>query len=553
MPPTRQFSNTWTVPALCAVCLLVAVSTLHAQVNFVEIGAQRGIAPYQMAAGQGGGVAAADFDNDGDIDFFVPTADGTPHQLYRNLGNGVFQEIAAARGLALTERGRGALWFDYDGDNRLDLLVTRDCFETSCNGSMLRLYRQSPNGSFIDVTSPAGLSETGLTTIMHRGGAAAADLNGDGWLDLVTAVWQGPLRLWLNQGNGRFSDVTAASGISTGFRGHWQPVIVDLDGDGRLDIYVSVDFSQNRLWRGTGASGGVPRFTDVAASANCDNAMNDMGVALGDYDEDGDPDLYVTNIFTNLFYNILLRNDSTSGKAGFAERSMPAGVRNGGWGWGTTFFDVNNDTFLDLVETNGWEQAQWLQPPRLYVNNSQSPPKFIDFASSAGFTQDAWGSSIVAFDADRDGALDLLHTVSGGNLELFQSQLSAGTGNRHYLVIRPRQTTAPASRNARAIGARVRVEFTDQTGSRTLTRWITAGISFLGQEPAEAHFGLGGATSAIKVTVFWPNGSETAFCNVPTDDVLTLTPTSLTNPGARPVGTLCSAPPPSGRELRVPK
>ncbi len=549
MIATRQPLHFTTTSLLFAVCVLAASSALQAQINFVEIGAQRGIAPYQMADGQGGGVAAADFDDDGDVDFFVPTAEGTPHQLYRNLGNGVFQEIAAARGLALTERGRGALWFDYDGDNRLDLLVTRDCFETSCNGSMLRLYRQSPNGTFSDVTTPAGLTETGLTTIMHRGGAAAADLNGDGWLDLVTAVWQGPMRLWLNQGNGRFSDVTAASGLSLGFRGHWQPVIADLDGDGRLDIYVAVDFAENRLWRGTGASGGVPRFTDVAAAANCDNAMNDMGVALGDYDEDGDPDLYVTNIFTNLFYNILLRNDSSAGNAAFAERSMQAAVRNGGWGWGTTFFDINNDTFLDLVETNGWEQPQWLQPPRLYVNNSQSPPKFLDLASTAGFTQEAWGSSIVAVDADRDGALDLLHTVSGGNLELFQSQLSAGTGSRHYLVIRPRQTTAPASRNARAIGARVTVEFS----GRTLTRWITAGISFLGQEPAEAHFGLGGATSIDKVTVFWPDGSETAFCDVPGDDVLTLTPTSLTDPGARAVGTLCSAPPPSGRELRIPK
>lgn len=133
--------------------ILVAVPAFGSTA-FLEVAASKGIGPYAMAPGMGGGIAAADFDDDGDIDFFLPTADGTPHLLYRNLGDGTFEEIAAAAGLASMERGRVALWVDYDGDHHLDLLIAGDCFELTCTPgtSLLRLYQQLPGPVFADVT-----------------------------------------------------------------------------------------------------------------------------------------------------------------------------------------------------------------------------------------------------------------------------------------------------------------------------------------------------------------------------------------------------------------
>lgn len=347
--------------------------------------------------------------------------------------------------------------------------------------------------------------------------------------------------------------------------GYWQPVILDVDGDGWQDIYVAVDFTENRLWLNQGLQAvapdsstaaraservAVPTFVDFAASARCDNAMNDMGVTVGDFDADGDPDFYVTNIFgtdggSGLDeHNVLLRNDSALSELQFTEVSADVGVRDGGWGWGTTFFDVDNDTDLDLAETNGWRFQRWRQPPRLFVNEGDTPtsPVLVEQAAAAGLTDNGWGSVLLAFDADRDGDLDLFQTVRDEPLQLYLNQLDPpvpgqGAVDRNFLVVRPRQSAEPrGGRNVRAIGAKVVVE----TGLGAMTRWITAGISFLGQEPAEAHFGLGGALLAERITVYWPGGGESAFCIVPAGGVYTLTPSGISADAGGYAGVPCS-------------
>ena len=146
-------------PVLACGVLLVDPGRATGQVQFVDVSAARGIQPYTMAPGMGSGVATADFDDDGDIDLFVPNAEGVPDQLYRNLGNGQFEEIAAIAGLASTEPSRVALWLDYDGDHLLDLFVAADCFQAdpACLDTVtLRLYRQVADTQFEDVTISAG-------------------------------------------------------------------------------------------------------------------------------------------------------------------------------------------------------------------------------------------------------------------------------------------------------------------------------------------------------------------------------------------------------------
>ena len=153
------------MPAFVAVFVLplVAGQIAGAQVVFTDVGPERGIQPYVQPVGPVGGIAAADYDDDGFVDVFVPNAEGVPDQLYHNLGNGSFEELAAGVGLASLENNRAALWFDYNGDHRLDLVVASDCrtlpitSDPCANPVDLRLYRQNIDGMFEDVTVQAGL------------------------------------------------------------------------------------------------------------------------------------------------------------------------------------------------------------------------------------------------------------------------------------------------------------------------------------------------------------------------------------------------------------
>lgn len=504
--------------------------TLLAQPTFVENGASIGLGDYDtLTNGFGTGAAAADFDNDGDVDIFVPTAADTPHLLFRNLGNGQFEDVASDFGLTSTEGARVALWLDIDGDQKLDLLVGADCYNVTCEVSTYtRLFRQTEEGAFVDVTVAAGLNDPGFTDAEHRGGMAAGDVNGDGHVDFVQSIWEGTFRLFLNQGDGTFSDISVAAGIDAPIVAYHQPIIADLNGDGLQDIYAAVDFDENFFWLNQGVSDGLPTFVEVGASTGTDNAMNDMGVALGDYDEDGDPDLYITNIFREEEnkHNVLLVNDGAA--ASFSEVSQATGVDDGGWGWGTTFLDFDNNGTLDLAETNGWRFSQWDQPPRLYVHQAGAPITFVDVAASAGLTGVDWGSALMAFDADADGDVDMVSstqddstgTRGDGALVLYRNDLDRSLGDQKYLLIRPRMNGA----NHRALGAKVTVE----AGDKTMHRWITAGISYLGQEPAEAFFGLGSTVLAERVTVVWPMspaglGVKTVAVNIAADQVVTLT------------------------------
>jgi hypothetical protein len=510
--------------AALAILVLGAGSPAAAQVTYTDVSASAGILPYEMNRTFGGGVAAEDFDQDGDIDLFVPQRHNRPDQLYRNLGNGTYEEIAAAAGLAdmgLTQLG---LWLDYDGDGMLDLLTVGACRNaTSCAGvRTTKLYRQVADASFVDVTAAAGLEGAlPASNTSEAGGAAAGDVNGDGWLDLLITEWhnlsaEAPdnSKLFVNNGDGTFTDGTAAAGLVMGNARRFQPVMVDLNGDRWLDIYSAVDSGPNRLWLNQGDG----TFVDVAPAANADNAMNDMGVAVGDPDNDGDLDLYVTNIVTATKRSVLLENVS-SGSLLFDEIAVAAGVVDGGWGWGATWVDVDSDGRLDLAHTNGSATPPYTtDPSRLYYNGGTAPLTFTDISAAAGFDDTSWGSGLVAFDRDRDGDLDLFQTTNnlGGPARLLDNTPTAA-GN-HFLVIRPRM---PGT-NHWAIGAVVRVT----AGGRTLTRPILAGQGYHSQEPAEAHFGLGAATSADSVQILWPNGAQTQLVDVAADQTLTIAATS---------------------------
>jgi hypothetical protein len=490
----------------------------HPSVQFVDVSTARGLLGFRNAHGQGAGIAAADFDNDGDVDVYVPQAKGRSDQLYVNSGEGYFTEEAGVHGLARNDESRVALWIDYDNDGDLDLLIAND---DELETSSFYLYRQDAGGMFTDVTVAAGIVKPPQFELSPDGGAwwgglAAGDINNDGFLDFYCAQGSGPAHLFLNNGDGSFSDISESSGVSPEWLERHQPVMYDFNGDGWIDIYVAVDFNPNELWINQGDN----TFVDMAYPAGLANLMNDMGVTLGDYDNDGDLDIYVTNIFINGKHNVLFRNDSVQDTLRFVEVSRPMGVDNGRWGWGATFMDMDNDGDVDLAATNGYFTDGWpSDTSKFFWNQEKGTVPFVEEGEIVGFADSFWGSGLIAVDFDLDGDLDLMQAcvasnVTTGRLRLLDNQSGFPVDQNNWLVVRPR-IDGP---NRFAIGAVVRA----RGGGLEMMRLISAGASYLSQEPAEAFFGAGLAT-LLDLTIEWPDGVVTTMDGVAVNQVLTIT------------------------------
>lgn len=523
-----------TARGLCAAALLpTGVALAQPGFQFVDVTAARGMHhTYIAEMGMNSGVAAADFDNDGYIDVFLPTAEGIPNRLYRNLGDGTFEEIAASANLNSTRRTRVALWIDYDGDGLLDLITAGDCFmsaQANCyQVNTLQLYRQTAPGVFQRTTTAAGLLDTAdliTSNDVHRSGLAAADINNDGYIDIYTTTWAGKTRLLLNDGDGTFTDISATSGVANSAN-NWQPVFHDFDRDGFIDIFQAVDFNANILWMNQGNN----TFVNKAAAAGVNlHPWNNMGVALGDYDNDRDFDIYVTEVTKDLGlpterYCILYRNDSVGSTLAFTEVAKDVGVHNAWWGWGATWLDADNDTRLDLAMTNGFANlAYGFDPSKFFHQNAAGT--FDDVSDLVGFNDTYWGSTVIALDYDRDGDLDMIQTcmssdLQGGPVRLLENELSVSASEGNYLVVQPRM----AGPNRFAIGAVVHLYTRDQNGTyHSQSRLITAGTSMLGQEPYEAFFGLKDATQAAVVIVEWPDGTFNARALIPANQVIQIT------------------------------
>lgn len=549
------YAATRTLVALMAFALVVFVSQTAgaaADFQFVDVTATAGLTSHTPPVGMSSGAAIADFDDDGDPDIFVPTEYGTPHRLYRN-DSGTFVDIAASAGVNANDRGRAALWFDYDADGLLDLVVMGDCFSIGvytppsglpCPAPPVRLFRQTAPGVFSDQAAAAGLSGAFVTfPPYHVGGLSAGDLNNDGYLDLLISIWGSSDRwLFLNDGDGTFTDVTTVSGVNVDGPGgsayDWASTIFDFDGDGNRDIFQAVDFGVNELMVNFGGA----RFANVGNEVGVNTSFHEMGIAVSDPDNDGDFDVYMTNIHTypplGVEHNVLFRNDTVGGDLSFTDVGVSAGVGETDWGWGTTFLDGDRDGFLDLAATNGFNQAAnpigVPDQSRFFSNDGGGSLSFTDVSTTVNFDDMDWGSGLYALDYDSDGDQDLLQIVHDlGIPRLLENQQSGPALSHHYLTIKPRMTGP----NNRAIGAIVRVT----AGGKQMARFVSAGTSMAGQEPAEAFFGLGTATSA-DVTVEFPDGSVKTLLGVAADQILTVTSTIEALISAPSVATTTSGP-----------
>jgi enediyne biosynthesis protein E4 len=487
--------------------------------RLTDVGASIGIGPARHQPGMGTGMNAADYDNDGDIDLFVAGGFGDACQLYQNEG-GVFTDVALDSGLTDLSSARSALWFDADGDNLLDLAILHDQFQDAgaLGPRTLALYQQQSDHSFVEVTIGSGLDTIPLlNTQTHAGAIAAGDLNGDELLDLVVTTWDQGVWVFRNDGSMQFTDITEDSPLDGVESTFWQPVMFDQDGDDDLDVFIAHDFFANFMLDNDGTGS----FIDAASDLGVDSAFNEMGVAVGDCDNDGDFDLYVSNLYGSQGgdqeHNVFFTKSNTD--AGYTEDAVALGVDNGGWGWGTVFLDFDNDGRLDLAEVNAIEFGGADVPWKLWMNRGPmvGTPEYIAREAEIGFDSDDYGSALVHADIDRDGDLDLATTVINRPVRVFESNTTVARPFNHWLVVRPRM---PGTMNTRAIGAVVTIK----TGNVSRMRLISAGTSFMAQVPAEAHFGLGNATSIDEVIVRWPNGTQTVLTDVDTRQVIDVTP-----------------------------
>jgi enediyne biosynthesis protein E4 len=496
----------------------------------------------------GDGVGIFDFDNDGLMDIFLvnaTTMDGngrgkksTSH-LYRNLGNLRFEDVTEKAGLGKVGWGQGVCVGDYDNDGYADLFVTYYGHSV--------LYHNEGNGTFRDVTEAAGLKSD---AVRWDTGCSFFDYDLDGKLDLVVTgyvefdrskipepgsggycQWKGiPVMcgprglpagrnlLFHNDGHGKFTDVSAASGIGkpTGCYG-FTALASDFDNDGYPDLYVACDSRPSLLYhnRKNGTFEEVGVIAGVALS-DVGQEQAGMGVAVADYDEDGYVDIAKTNFsddVPNLYHN--------NGDGTFTDRVYESGL--GGHtqylGWGIHFIDIDNDGRKDLLMVNGhvYPEVQkgplnykYQQPRLLYWNAGGG--KFKDLSQSSGpAITDRWASRGMAVgDLDNDGSLE----VVVNNLDARPSLLKNFGTRKNWLLIR----LIGVKCNRDAVGARVSVYADD----RHVSGEVQTGASFLSQNDPRVHLGLADDTSYQRVEVQWPGGQREVFPGGKANQILTL-------------------------------
>ncbi|MEZ4650049.1 MAG: FG-GAP-like repeat-containing protein [Candidatus Eisenbacteria bacterium] len=479
-------------PSLALFC-----TPAQAMDTFFDVTAAAGIEIYTNA-GWGSGVAWADFDNDGDLDLFMVDGPGDPARVWRNDGGGSFTDVAAAVGIVDTGWGKAFVPADYDNDGDVDVLMTNyDTQQTN------RLWRND-GGTFTDVTVGSGFDWADQAT-----GACWADFDGDRDLDcyITTYGFTHRNRFMRNDGNDQFTDIAQSLVMQDQTGWGYQPGWFDYDNDGDLDLYVGNDNffggTGNKLYRNEGNG----TFTDVSVASGANLAMSSMGLGIGDYDNDGDLDVYISNIHTG---NKLLRNN---GDGTFTESAVGAGVSVYQICWGVDFLDMDHDTYLDIYACAFGESMLDPTGTENWIFHNNGDGTFTDIsvqsgADNAGISYcSAWG------DYDEDGDLDIVMTNWwDGDPEdlpcaLYQNDhIPVGGSATDWLQIDLVGTVS----NRDAIGARVQIT----TSEGTYIREKQSGTSYLSSAQPALHFGLGTATEVQTLVVNWPSGGTSTLTNV---------------------------------------
>ena len=560
VPPTRL------IPA--------ASPNAAANVRFADVTAEAGLAGFRQVSGSaeknyiiettGSGVALWDFDSDGLLDVYLingstlePSAGGPPRAaLFRNNGDRTFRDVTATAGVANERWGQGVCVGDIDNDGASDVYVT--------NYGPNRLYRNLGDGRFADVAVHAGVAVDSWST-----GCAFGDYDGDGWLDLYVAsyvafdvqnpppsparrqvspteasvqarggmgaaysagaaycIYRGlpvmcgprglrgaPDHLFRNNRDGTFTDTTQAAGVMDtralyGFGVAW----FDFDDDGRLDLLVANDSGSNYLYRNLGQG----RFQNIsypsgAALDGNGREQAHMGVAIGDYDNDGRNDIHITNFADD--FNVLYHNDDGTTVTDVSFRSGVAQVSIPFLGWGTDFLDYDNDGWLDLLVVNGhvypaadtmpWNTS-YAQRALLFRNLEGKRFEEIGAAAGDGLTTARVSRGSAVGDFDNDGGVDVVINNIDGAPTVARNVGGGSAG--HWLTIR--LVGDPDRKCPRdAIGS---VVFVTAGGVRRRGE-VASGRGQISQSDLRVHIGLGRQTTVSKLEVRWAGGDPVSY------------------------------------------
>ncbi len=524
-----------------------------------------GIEPHVAALGAS--VSVADFDGDGRPDlYFTNSRFGEPNALYRNLGDGTFEEVAASAGLADINRAgegvsMGAVWGDFDNDGREDVLVYRYGYPAlfrNVDGTRRGTPRVD-GARFEDVTAQAGLRRW-----VNSNGAIWLDYDRDGLLDLYITAYFRDVDLWHltttkimhnsfefatnggknllfhNLGGGKFEDVTDKLGVGS-TRWTLAAASADFNGDGWPDIYLANDYGPEELYLNDHGR----RFTLTTAGLESESKSG-MAVALGDAYNRGRLDAFVTNISERgyLFQNNNLRLNEMTEARRF--RNVAAGeIADAGWAWGAQFGDLNNDGANELFVANGFisadrkksywyamskiagangrffeDAATWpafgnaslsgYEPSRVYINRGVSG--WVDVAKNVGVTDLYDGRAVALADLSSRGSQDVIVANQNQPAVLYRDYPDS---SNHWIAFRLIGTRS----NRSAIGAEVLLE----SGDLRQRRIVDGGSGFASQNDRRVHFGLGSREWVDRVVIHWPSGTQQIMPRPPIDRVVTVT------------------------------
>jgi enediyne biosynthesis protein E4 len=519
-------------------------------VRFTDITQQAGITFKHVASpdkkyiveSMSGGVALIDYDNDGYLDIYfvnsltvdlVKSNQKTKSALYHSNRDGTFTDVTAKAGVGDVGWGMGVAAGDYDNDGFDDLYVT-------CLGKN-HLFKNSGNGSFKDVTQSAGVGDPRWST-----GAAFVDFDNDGKLDLFvsnyvafdidhlpefgkgrTCQYKGvPVQcgprglpgagdsLYRNNGDGTFADVSKKAGVSdpSGYYG-LGVICSDFDDDGWVDIFVANDSTPNFLYHnnGDGTFKEIGFSAGVAVNEN-GSEQGSMGVTLGDYDHDGKLDLFVTNFADE--YNTLYHADGPDSFTDLSYANKVAAVSLPYVGWGTDFFDYDNDGWVDLYVANGHVYPQlenYRQRGLLHRNKRDGT--FAEVAAELGgpLMEKRVGRGVAFGDIDNDGDVDMVINDLDGVPQLLRND--GGNANNFVLI-----KTIGIKSNRDGVGARAKVVAGDlrQIGE------VSSGGSYISQSDLRLHFGLEKRSKISLIEIRWPSGIVDKVSDVSANRMLTI-------------------------------
>ena len=527
-----------------------AYSSPLSDLRFTEISREAGITFKHVFSAEkkyitesmSGGVALFDYNNDGYLDIYfvnsltvelAKSRQKTRSALYQNNGDNTFTDVTDKARVGDIGFGMGVAVGDYDNDGFDDLYVT-------CLGPN-HLFKNNGNGTFTDVTLKAAVADSRWST-----GAAFVDYDSDGKLDLFVSNYVGfdfnhlpefgvgrtcqfkgvPVQcgprglpgagdsLYRNNGNGTFSDVSKKAGVSdpNGYYG-LGVICSDLDEDGLIDIFVANDSTPNFLYHNNG-DGTFKEIAFISGTAvnESGSEQGSMGVTLGDYDHDGKLDLFITNFDDE--YNVLYHNDGGNAFTDVSFKSKVAQVSLPYVGWGTKFFDYDNDGWVDLFVANGHvypQRGHYRQRELLHHNNHDGT--FSEVASKMGsaLMEERVGRGVAFGVLDNDGDVDIVVNDLDGSPQLLRND--GGNANNSVNI-----KTVGVKSNRNGIGARVKIV----SGDLTQLDEVRSGGSYLSQNDLRLHFGLDKRTKIDLIEVRWPTGVVDRVNNLEANKLLTI-------------------------------